>query len=386
MPRRGRGEGTYREVRKGVYRLRVYVGRDPITGKPRQASRTVKAANDAGARRLLRRFVGELEEGQVARVGTHATVASLIEAWLAQIATTGKAVTTVETYRIVANKHLIPALGRLELGSVSARDLDLYYQAQLTAGMAARTVRLHHSILSRVFTQAVRWEWMARNPAKTANPPAVPRGVKFVPEVEQVRRLLEAAHDIELATAVALAAVTGARRGELCGLRWSDVDWQNGTLWIVRQRVRVTGGQHTVGLKHDPTGQGRTIHLDALGLEVLRRYRLEVEARAARLGVTLPPDAWLLSADCVNPLSPKWLSDSITALGKKTKVPVTTHAFRRFAATQMVGSGVDVRTAAARLGHTPDMLLRVYAGFLPARDAAAAEGLGGLVLGPTTAL
>ena len=373
--RRGRGEGTYQQTRKGVYRLRVFTGRDPITGRPRQASRTVKARNDVEARKALRRFLSELDEGKVAKVGPQATLKHLLNAWLENLAHSGKAATTLETYRLLVDKHLIPALGTAELRTLSARDLDRYYTACLEAGTAARTVKLRHSILSGALTQAVKWEWIDRNPAQYATPPNLPRGTKFIPEIEQVRKLLdEAVGDVELETAIALAALTGARRGELCGLRWPDVNWEAGTLLVERQRVPLKGGDKTVPLKH---GDRRTVTLGLLGVQVLKRYKAHTETQAAKLRVEPDWAGWLLSEDCGrSPLRAKQLGESITALGKKAKVPVTTHAFRRFAATQMVGGGVDVRTAAGRLGHTPEMLLRVYAGFLPSRDEAAAELLG----------
>jgi integrase len=80
----------------------------------------------------------------------------------------------------------------------------------------------------------------------------------------------------------------------------------------------------------------------------------------------------------------KGLTTAITELGKRAGVPVTTHALRHYAAAEMVGGGVDVTTAAGRLGHTPEMLLRVYSHVMPTRDAAAALMLEAGVLGLST--
>lgn len=372
VERRGRGEGTYQARGKGVYRLRVYVGRDPITGRPRQASRTVKAANDTEARKALRRFVGDVEQGRVAKVGPSATVGDLLQAWLAHLASEGRAQTTIESYTQIVERHLVPAFGTKPLAKLTAHDLDAYYQAAQAAGVAPRSVRLRHAVVSSALAQACRWEWIDRNVARNARPPKLPRGMKFIPKLDQVRQLIGAAEDdIELAAAVALAAITGARRGELCGLRWPDWDPKTGTLLIERQRARVKGGVITTAPK---VGDGGRVALGEFGTAVLVRYRSEIEARAAALRVEPDWTGWLLSGDCGRtPMDPKDLGDSITALGKRAGVPVTTHAFRRFAATYMLASGVDVRTAAGRLRHTPEMLLRVYAGFVPSRDEAAAE-------------
>jgi integrase len=177
----------------------------------------------------------------------------------------GRARTTLETYEAVITKHLAPSLGKIELRKLTAHDLESYYQARKKAGMADRTIRQHHSILSGALTQATKWGWLASSPSRSATPPKKPKGKKRIPAVEEVRLLIESANgDIDLATAVMIASVTGCRRGELCGLRWPDVNWNDGTMKVVRQRVPVRGGDVTIehtkgeGQEPDPPGGART--------------------------------------------------------------------------------------------------------------------------------
>jgi integrase len=362
-----------------VYRLRVYAGTDPVTGRPRQASKTVRARTETIAKRELRAFAVEVQARHGA-IPTSVTVKGLLGRWVEEfLPGSGKAKTTVESYRLVVNKHLVPALGAVQLRDLTAYHLDRYYRGQQAAGMAPRTVRQHHAILSSALSQAVKWRWLDRSPAGSATPPALPRGQGAIPGPDEVRRLIDkCGDDIDLAAVVTVAAITGLRRGELCGLRWSDVDWDGGLLAVERQRVAVAGGYETLPLKH---GDGRRVAIGELGLAVLDRYRQAVDGRCGRLGVARMVDGWLFSADGGrSPTGPKWLSDQISSLGRRAGVDVTPHALRRFAATQMVGAGVDVRTAAGRLGHTPEVMLRRYAGFMPARDLEAARGLERLVL------
>lgn len=183
--------------------------------------------------------------------------------------------------------------------------------------------------------------------------------------------------DVDVATAIAVGAVTGARRGELCGLRWTDVDWEQRTLRIERQRITVNYVDRTGPTKSD----ARTVTLGEGGVVILDRYRQMLRARAAQLGAELVDDGWLLSYDCGRtPMRPKNLSAAIREAGRRAGVDVTAHLLRYFAATQMVGAGVDPRTAAARLGHTTQMLLNVYADFLPRLDREAARILEALVI------
>ena len=115
------------------------------------------------------------------------------------------------------------------------------------------------------------------------------------PSPDEVRRVVEAAESIEptLASLLLLAALTGARRGELCALRWSDVEWQDGTLRIARSVYEVVGGGWAE--KATKTHRARRIGIDDLGLAILRRHREGVDKLANDLALTIPPDVFLFS-------------------------------------------------------------------------------------------
>lgn len=372
--RRPKGSGSVKEVKPGVWRVRVFVGSDPITRKPRQVERTVRGGRRK-AEAVAHELASEVQSG-ARSVAIQGTVAYLFSEWTAHLQSVGRhRPVTIQTYEQVMRVHLFPALGLIELRKLAVIDLDRYYRSKQDEGFKTGTVRHHHAILSSALEQAVKWQWVTTNVAKSASPPALVREEKKPPSGADIRKLLEAAEDdIDLATAVALAALTGARRGELCGLKWTDIDWDAGTLLIERAQVRLIGGDSTGPTK---SGKPRRVSLGTAGLTVLTAYRAAISERARGLGIEAPPDGWLLSADCgTSPTPVQSLSHSFQALGKRAGVPVTPHLLRHFAASEMVGSGVDVRTAAGRLGHTPEMLLRVYAHVMPMRDAEAAKLLG----------
>lgn len=375
--RRGRGEGTVEHRGGDRYRLRVYIGRDPVTGRPRQMSRTVRARTKTEALRELRRLASDAEEER--NLASEASVAHLLTEYQKHFGDLAQ--TTREDYARVIKNHLVPELGALELRKLGVHDIDSYYSRKLAEGLKAKTIHLHKSILSGALDRAVDWGWIPVNPVLSSHAPKIAKVKKFTPEVDQVRKLIAVVEsDWELAIAIVLAATTGARRGELCGLQWPDIDWDAGIITFRRQRVPVKGGDITGPLKWRGEEE-RRVPLGPLGLAMLRRYEQLTKDRASDLGIVPRWDGWLISRDCGrSPMNARGLGTSISEAGRKAKVPVTPHAFRRFATDQMLGAKVDVMVAAKRLGNTPTVMLKHYASALPEQAFAAAVELEALVL------
>src|SRR5262249_7000823 len=152
--RRSRGEGTLVQRGPHTWRLRAYAGRDPVTGRPRQVSRTVEAPNKTEAIKLLRKFVEEVDEGQVAKVGTSATVGALLDHFIAHLERVGRERTTIETYERADQLHLRPALGNVKLRDLDSFALDGYYRQKSEAGLSPNYIRVHHALMSGALTQA----------------------------------------------------------------------------------------------------------------------------------------------------------------------------------------------------------------------------------------
>jgi len=204
------------------------------------------------------------------------------------------------------------------------------------------------------------------------------------PDVEQVAQLIEKAgeDDPELGRFLHLAASTGARRGELCALRWSNIDPNLATLTVERSIIEVPGG---LAEKDTKTHASRRIALDPGTLAVLVAQRDEAKARAAVAESELLDSVYVFSHEPggLIPGTPgnvtKRFQTVREALGYDN---VRLHDLRHFTATRLIAAGVPVRTVSGRLGHAnPSTTLSVYAHFVEASAQAAAEVMGGL-LGP----
>lgn len=378
--------GTKTEISPGVWRLRVYAGRRP-NGSPIQVSKTVKAPEPrrpgAGVRLAdteLARLIDAVERDGVR--SDNPTVSSLLDQWI-DFRAPALSPTTEREHRRTIEKVLKPAVGNVRLDKLTSRHLDRMY-ADLTArGLKPAAVRRVHAVIHAALHQARKWKMVRTNHAADASPPAVHRSQVEAPTPEQVRAVVKAAEGQEpaMAALLLLAALTGARRGELCALRWSDVDFDSGLLTISRSVYETKGGGW--GEKETKTHQRRSVSLDQLGVEALRRYRRSVEKLASDLELRLDDHGFMFSQSPVGsePLRPDFVSKATTKAAEAAGVATHLHALRHFSATQLVGCGTDVRTVAARLGHEdPSVTLRIYSHALPERDREAAAVLGRTLL------
>jgi integrase len=339
----------------------------------------------------LARLVTEVEAGQATK--SHPTsVAEQLDRWLADIEPTRSAYTVKEHRRCIEH-DIKPALGAVRLEKLTARHLDSFYHDMLTRGLSPSSVRRFHSVLHASLDRAVKWGMIPANPADRATPPALAHATVSAPDVTDVQRLIAAAEELSpvLASAIVLAAVTGARRGELCALRWSDVNWQRRTLTIARSLTEIDA---IVTEGPTKTHQRRDVALDDALVELLKKRRSEQEAYAAIVGTALADDPFILStgASGAGPLIPDTLTSYYKRLANQLGIKTHLHELRHFAATTAIGAGADVRTVAGRLGHADaSVTLRVYAHALEARDREVASLLSNVVLGsgprsPTTEL
>jgi integrase len=183
--------------------------------------------------------------------------------------------------------------------------------------------------------------------------------------------------------------LTGMRRGELCGVQWSDIDWDASRVTVRRSVWQI---RSSWGLKDPKTHQIRTIALDPVGVSVLTARKVRADSDADRAGVPPSADAfvWSASPDGLSPRTPNSLtrafhrlcqameSEALSADPPRSESwPFRFHDLRHLSATEMVGQGMDPRTVATRLGHAnPSVTLAVYAHAVDARDRDAAAGLG----------
>jgi integrase len=371
--------------RGNAWELRAYAGIDPVTNRQKYVTRTFRGGKREAEEALARLVVEVCGGGHAAQ---DATVGDLLRQWL-ELTKPELSPTTARGYHWIIRTYILPTLGTVRLARLKSSQLDRFYAKLREQGgqdskpLSAATVRQVHAILRRALHQAVRWEWIPSNPAAHASPPRVRSQLLDPPDPDAVIKLIDAASkdDPDFGCYLLLAAITGARRGELCALRWADIDLENQTLNIARSVVEAAHG--VLVEKDTKTHASRRIALDQATVGALTQHRDRCAERASACGVVLPARAHVFShdPDGTRPWVPNDVTKVFIRLRKRVGLgTVRLHDLRHFAATRLLVAGIPVRTVSGRLGHAnAATTLGVYAHFVQESDREAAAALGALI-------
>jgi integrase len=357
-----------RQIGPNRWEVVVHVGRDPVTGRLRQRSRTT-TKGIAAARKLRASLITEVALEEATRAATEVSFGALLDRWLAHGRRRGRSPNTIAGYEKKVDSVIRPQLGSIAVADITSETLDAFYDRLIDSGTTPATVMHYHRIISAALMQARKWKLVPSNAAQDATPPPVPKMTLTVPSSEQVRALIELAassRSPEWATVITIAALTGMRRGELCGLQWQDVDWQGQTIAVHRSIWQTRDGW---GEKDTKTHQVRKLILGDQTMGVLAGRYKRVTDNVDLAEIRLSPTAYVFSPelDGATPMLPGAVTLAFRRLCKTMAEntgedwPYRFHDLRHYTATELFRAGHHARTVADRLGHAdPSVTLRVY--------------------------
>lgn len=345
----------------GAWRLQVSVGTDSA-GRRRYRTQTVTAPNTkAGAdvaRTALAKLVLEVQAG-LHKPTERGSVAELVDRWI-EARSPDWAPGAAKHTRQVLTRHVLPALGSLPVDKVRPVDIEALY-GRLRGSLSGSSVRRIHNYVRSVFSQAVRWQMIPTNPAAQVEPPKVARAAPHrIPDPAHVRAALDQAPP-DLACLLRLAVHTGARRGELVRLRWSDVDLDVGAVLFWQSK----------------TDTYKTVALGGKSQAALESHRRRTREQALAAGH--PVSEWVFPSwrRPGQHITPDYVTHAWAALRDAAGLDgVRLHDLRHTMATHLVATGADIRTVQSRGGwSSPTILLGTYAHAVTANDRAAAEAM-----------
>ena len=368
----------------------VYEGTDTATGRQRHrwypGGETRKEAE-----RVLGDLVKRLHDGDY-RAPERITLGDyLVERWL-PIRKNQLKKSTFSGYRGSIRNHVVPRIGSIQLQKLTSEDLDRFYADLLDNGrlnggggpLSSKTVRSIHAMLHKALADACRKGTLQRNVADLADPPRVRvgrgRGMK-VWNAEQVRQFLTEIDHHRLAPAYYVSANTGMRRGEVLGLRWSDVDFDAARLSVHEAVLNV---EYEVGIDSVKSDAGRrTIDLDSRTVAVLRSWRKTQREERLALGLRVAEHDHVFAKADGRALHPDYFSQVFERHVEKSELPrIRLHDLRHTHATILLKAGVPVKVVSERLGHSsPAFTMSVYQHVLPGMQADAAAKFSEAVFG-----
>lgn len=354
--------GHIRQRGENKHQIVVYVGRDPKTGKKVQQAQTIHGPRKE-AEKALTAFLAAVDRGQVPT--DRSTLADYLSRWLGVHRHSVEA-SAHKRYEELLRVHVVPSLGTRQLRKLKPFDIQRLY-TDLAGKIENRTIQRVHRVLKQALSQAVAWEIIPGNPAQHVRPPRVQEPEPYVPDTDVLAAILRAAtgkycHEIFL-----VALYTGMRKGEILGLRWKDVDFEQRVLYV-RQALEYSRGK-APRFKEPKTRAGRRqVALTPEAVQLLKAHRsrqLEVRLRAGRAYDDVLD--LVFAGEDGKPLRESLVRSQWDRSCRDAKVKMRFHDLRHAHASFLLMQGVHPKVVSDRLGHsgievTMDIYSHVMAG------------------------
>lgn len=369
--------GRVKEIEPGKWGVYVNLGWNEAGQKYDRKSQTFYGGSRE-AKAFLRNWITELENPV-----DYCTIPldDWLKTWLKDNAKPNQEKTTYERTERLVRKNIIPFIGHIHLGALTAENVKSYYSTLLEQGkvkkikkdnelvtirepLSARTIKYCHVVLNQALNEAVTLEKIPKNPAKGVKPPKDKRKPKEKMNVLDAHQLTKFLKDAQLHRdyiIIFVAAYTGARQSELLGLTWDKI-------WWAKKAIRID----------------RTLHMDKEsenGFEERERTKNETSTRTVIVSDKVidllksckPKGAKkknLIFTEKDSPINRQSLSHRFERLAAKLGYPgMRFHDLRHTHATILLSDGANINEVAERLGHAdPAITLSIYGHVLPGRD------------------
>lgn len=367
--------GNITQRGKSSWRIKYELPPDPKTKRRRTHYLTVHGSKKAAKEKLIEVQGSILKHTYVQP--TKLTLGEFVESWLTL--TVQVSPKTFERYADLARGHIIPNIGAIRLQHLTGTDIEQLYRdlreqgRRKGKGLSERTILHVHRVLAQILKSAVKKRYVQNNPM--AEVEAVPKPEDADIEIltdGQLAKLLQSLKGKRLYVPVLLAASTGMRRGEILGLRWSDIDLNRQVLSVTHSLEETAAG---LRLKKPKTKHSRReIALPASMVEALRQHRTKQAEERLALGLGRDNNGPVFMSPLGELIRPRNFTKEFTRQVKEADIGKTTlHGLRHSHITHLLKSGVPIKVVSERAGHANiTITLSIYAHVLPNMQADAA--------------
>ena len=358
------GMGTIRKktVCKGdkeyeYWEARYTVGFDPGTGK--QVQKSVSGKTQKEVAQKLKELTAALDAGTYI-APSKVTVGQWLDVWQQDYLVNVRP-STVTSYEATIRNHIKPKIGALRLESLTTHDIQEFYNSLRTPSenrkaLSAKTIKNIHGILHHALQQAMLNNYIRTNPSNSCViPRATKKKVKPLNEY-QIADFLKAIKGHKYESMFLVALFTGIRQGEVCGLQWECVDFDDGTILIDKQlqslRATTRGDSEKYTLVPTKNGKERTITAAPYVMELLWKTKQSQNANRKLWGNAFQENDLVFTDELGNRITPQALYRAFKIIVTESGMPmVRFHDLRHSYAVISLKSGDDVKTVQENLGH-----------------------------------
>ena len=379
--RRANGEGNIRKRKDGRWEGRYTAGHDPETGKT--IYKNVLGKTQAEVKEKLKRAIAETAGLDIMKAGQY-TVGQWMDVWFEDCAKIKVRPSSHQTYRGYIDNHIKPDIGSIPLSKLSSLDLQKFYKKLLSGGrverieskkqpkeLSAKMVRNINQVISSAMEFAKSQKLIAANPTDGCALPKLEHREMKTLTVEQLTSFLREAKASGVFELYYIELATGLRRGELLGLKWEDINLEQGIIRVRRQVARINGEVVEAPLKTKNSYRGVSIGTDAV--EILKGQKRKINGTSE----------YVFPSPSGGPISPDSVLHMLHRVLKRAGLPkVRFHDLRHTFATLALQNGVDIKTVSGMLGHySAGFTLDTYAHVTTAAQKQAANTMGNVLSG-----
>jgi len=358
-----------RDYKSGVsWQIVIENGVD-IKGERKRIYKTIKGTKKE-AQKVMNEMLNDLNKGTFIEP-KKVNLAEYLDEWMKTYVEPSLAKTTIESYKANIYGHIIPNIGDIEIQKLNPIDIQKFYNKLMTEKnprtkkpLSTRTIEHIHANLNAALKQAVKLNLISKNPVEAVNKPKVKDYKAEVYTEDEVKKLLKYVKSTRLELPVALAVGLGLRRGEVLGLKWDSIDFENKMLKVESNLVYAEG---KVFLKEPKSSAGeRALVAPDSILEVLKKHKKEQSVYRLMLGGEYKNNNLVCCEEDGRPTIPGTLSHRFTRfLVEHDLKEIRFHDLRHTHASLLLKYGISAKVASTRLGHssigiTLDLYSHVY--------------------------
>jgi integrase len=363
--------------RNGSYRIKVPLGKNPVTGKYDSYYETFHGTKTQSQVRR-RQLLTDLDRGIFVKPGK-TSLSEYLKVWLTDYCKPNLSPRTHELYEYICKKHICPTLGNIPLGELKPQNLQRLYAEKQSGGLSNRTVQLIHVTLHKALKNAVRAGLLVRNVAEAVDTPKIQRPEMHIMTGTDVNLFLEMARNTEYYSLFYTFLFTGMRRGELLALRWQDVDLLNCQLSVTRTMQYLNSAPigKRITFKEPKTQKSRRlIALSESTVAVLQEHREAHNKQRQLLELSALSDSDLVFSHWDgSPLLPNSITHAWMKLVRRCGLDgIRLHDARHTHASLMLKQNIHPKIVSERLGHAGIAItLDLYSHVAPGLQQAAAN-------------